>query len=406
MRLRGKHGLTRTLRLSLLVTALTLVLAAGVAQAGGASFEPGAPGLGDPYFPLDGNGGYDVKHYLLEITYDPATDVLTGKATISARAKQNLSQFNLDFVGLTVESIKVGGGAAEWERKGGELTVIPHSGIPKGDSFTTVVRYEGVPEPIEDALGTSGVIPTDDGVVIVGQPHVAATWFPANDHPLDKAAYTFRIMVPSRAGSDRQRQTGAQANEQWVDDLDVERKRADGVIPCDDSRWRVRPPRLPDQRSSLLGRDRPEALRSPRAANRGPVRHLPEGRPLVQAPDAHDLRAGGWRDTLVCDYARYRARMGLRLRRSPHSGRERLDDASRPERAYEQKHGFLVPLLASAAPFPRALPNRQRGRDMLAGRLVREVAGGEREERRVGAVEGRPLQVRGEQCQGVDQLRE
>jgi len=109
-------------------------------------------------------------NYLLEITYDPATDVLTGKATISARATQNLSQFNLDFVGLTVESIKVGGGAAEWERNGGELTVIPHSGIPKGDSFTTIVRYEGVPEPIEDALGTSGVIPTDDGVVIVGQP--------------------------------------------------------------------------------------------------------------------------------------------------------------------------------------------------------------------------------------------
>ena len=90
MRLRGKHGLTRTLRLSLLVTALMLALAAGVAQAGGASFEPGAPGLGDPYFPLDGNGGYDVKHYLLEITYDPATDVLTGKATISARAKSSL----------------------------------------------------------------------------------------------------------------------------------------------------------------------------------------------------------------------------------------------------------------------------------------------------------------------------
>ena len=62
IRLRGKHGLTRTLRLSLLVTALMLALAAGVAQAGGATFEPGAPGLGDPYFPLDGNGGYDVKH--------------------------------------------------------------------------------------------------------------------------------------------------------------------------------------------------------------------------------------------------------------------------------------------------------------------------------------------------------
>ena len=26
-----------------------------------ARFKPGAPGVGDPYFPMDGNGGYDVR---------------------------------------------------------------------------------------------------------------------------------------------------------------------------------------------------------------------------------------------------------------------------------------------------------------------------------------------------------
>ena len=71
----------------------------GVAAAAGGSFAPGSPGLGDEYFPLDGNGGYDVKHYDLDLAYDPATDVLTGVATISARATQNLSRFNLDFDG-------------------------------------------------------------------------------------------------------------------------------------------------------------------------------------------------------------------------------------------------------------------------------------------------------------------
>ena len=47
-------------------------------------FGPGAPGIGDPYFPLDGNGGYDVRHYDLDLTYDPDTDLLTGVATITA----------------------------------------------------------------------------------------------------------------------------------------------------------------------------------------------------------------------------------------------------------------------------------------------------------------------------------
>src|SRR5918996_2758913 len=50
-------------------------------------YTPGAAGAGDPYFPLDGNGGYDVNHYLLDVSYDPATDVLTGEATLKARAE-------------------------------------------------------------------------------------------------------------------------------------------------------------------------------------------------------------------------------------------------------------------------------------------------------------------------------
>ena len=72
-------------------------------------FRPGAPGVGDPYYPLYGNGGYDVRHYDLSVSYDPATDVLVGRAVILARATQDLSQFNLDLQGLTVRSVTVDG---------------------------------------------------------------------------------------------------------------------------------------------------------------------------------------------------------------------------------------------------------------------------------------------------------
>src|SRR4051812_47560499 len=73
------------------------------------SGSPGAPGLGDPYFPLDGNGGYATSHYGLDLRYDPTTDWLDGVATINARATQSLSAFNLDLIGLTVRSISVDG---------------------------------------------------------------------------------------------------------------------------------------------------------------------------------------------------------------------------------------------------------------------------------------------------------
>jgi Peptidase M1 N-terminal domain len=180
----------------------TALAPAGASGGGGGDFRPGAPGVGDDYFPLYGNGGYDVKHYLLKVSYDPATDRLVGVATISARATQNLSSFNLDFVGLTVRSIKVNGRSAGWSRTDHELTVTPRHGLRKGRKFTTVVRYDGVPITQQIVLGPgftieAGFIHTDDGAIIAGQPEVAASWFPVNDHPIAKASYTFVVTAPA-----------------------------------------------------------------------------------------------------------------------------------------------------------------------------------------------------------------
>ncbi len=190
------RGRRRRLTALVVAAAAALVLAPGTAQAQSErkpEFTPGAPGIGDPYFPLDGNGGYDVRHYLLDVAYDPDSDELTGKATISARATQNLSSFNLDFDGLTIRSITVDGRRADWSRDGDELTVVPRNGIRDGARFTVVVKYDGIPETLPDG---SGFFHTDDGALVIGQPHVADTWFPVNDHPIDKASYTISITVP------------------------------------------------------------------------------------------------------------------------------------------------------------------------------------------------------------------
>jgi Peptidase family M1 domain/Peptidase M1 N-terminal domain len=178
------------------VTALVIALSPIGDASGRARFSPGAPGVGDPYFPLDGNGGYEVQHYGLNVTYDPATDRLVGVVTIEAMATENLSRFNLDFDGLTVRSIRVDGRRAMWDRDHGELMITPQDGLRKDQPFVTVVHYGGIPKPIRDALGVSGPLPTDDGVLILGEPHGASTWFPANDHPTDKASFTFDITVP------------------------------------------------------------------------------------------------------------------------------------------------------------------------------------------------------------------
>lgn len=122
---------------------------------------------------------------------------MSGTATITATATQFLSRFNLDLDGLKVRSITVNGAPAKWHRSQGELVITPASPLPNVVAFTTVIVYDGIPGPIPDNE-FGGWIATDDGVVVAGQPHGAATWFPANDHPIDKASFTFHVSVPDR----------------------------------------------------------------------------------------------------------------------------------------------------------------------------------------------------------------
>lgn len=176
------------------VVAFGLLSGTGVVAAAAVGApSPGSPGLGDPYFPLAGNGGYDVAHYNLTVDYDPGSDELEGVARIRAEATQTLSSYNLDLDGLEVRSVTVDGTNAEWTRKGGELTVTPARPLRAGRDFVTVVSYDGVPVQLRHG---PGVIPTDDGALILGEPAGASTWFPVNDHPLDKASYTVAVTVP------------------------------------------------------------------------------------------------------------------------------------------------------------------------------------------------------------------
>jgi aminopeptidase N len=161
------------------------------------SFAPGAADVGDPYLPGYGNGGYDVAGYALRLRYDPATDTLSGTATVTATATADLSRFNLDLSGLTVESVRVDGAAARHTRDAAELVVTPARGLARGTRFTVEVAYRGVPAPIvSPGLGAAGFAATGDGAIALGEPESASTWFPVNDHPRDKATYDLQLTVP------------------------------------------------------------------------------------------------------------------------------------------------------------------------------------------------------------------
>jgi aminopeptidase N len=155
---------------------------------------PGAPGIGDAYFPRAGNGGYDVRGYEIELRYDPSSDRLTGRTTITATVTRNLSRFNLDLV-LPATAVQVDGAPADHTQSGGELVVTPDRPLISGTTVTVRVDYAGVPSQTR-LDGESPWVRTADGAVAVGQPEIAAWWFPSNDHPVDKANVAVTVTVP------------------------------------------------------------------------------------------------------------------------------------------------------------------------------------------------------------------
>lgn len=160
--------------------------------------DPGDEGVGDDYYPNLGNGGYDVQTYELDLTVDMAENFVEATATIQALATQDLSSFNLDFWGMEISEITVDGTAAEFTREGGELTITPAEPLTTDAEFTVTVAYSGVPgEGLEEAGAqySEGWQYFRDKVMVAGEPSGASTWFPVNEHPSDKALYSYRITV-------------------------------------------------------------------------------------------------------------------------------------------------------------------------------------------------------------------
>ena len=183
---------------TLSATALAAALLLSAACSAGEEPSAGSPGLGDPLYPNLGNGGYEVSHYTLTLDVDVDRNFVSGKASIEANATQALSSFNLDMRGLTVLETRVSDRPGNHSRSGNELTIAPDAPIRNGEAFTVEVLYEGQPTPDEiPGIGLqAGWVRYPTGIYAVGEPWGSSTWFPLNEHPSDKASYTFVVTVP------------------------------------------------------------------------------------------------------------------------------------------------------------------------------------------------------------------
>lgn len=151
----------------------------------------------DSYTPDSGTTMLRVEHYDLTLDYRIAPNRLAGHARLRVRLLEDSSAFELDLAGLQVSKAIVDGTRARWRQRGRKLIVLPRRTYQRGTVSTVEISYAGNPQPAMGMWGDVGWEELTDGVLVAGQPNGAATWFPCNDHPSNKADFRISVLVES-----------------------------------------------------------------------------------------------------------------------------------------------------------------------------------------------------------------
>lgn len=170
----------------LAVLALFATAALGSAQT---TPEPPPVEAGLPAAPGEYDLALDIRHYDVELSLG-APEIL-GRATLAVRPN-GATELPLDFTGLGISAVRVGGQAAEYEYVDGKLT-IPLPATDAGADLDVTVEYSGTPD---DGLIIRDNVHGNPTAFVDNWPNRTRFWLPSVDHPADKATATFTVHAP------------------------------------------------------------------------------------------------------------------------------------------------------------------------------------------------------------------
>ena len=159
----------------------------------------------DPYAPELGNNGYDIKHFDISIQLDPqkAFEIIDASVIISLETTQILSEIELDFIGYTISSIKLLNSSSklEFDRSDSKLIVFLPEEVSEKTVLDIQINYKGIAVKeksrfVDFAPSVGFFYPDREHMFIASEPDGARYWLPCNDHPQDKATYSFAITTP------------------------------------------------------------------------------------------------------------------------------------------------------------------------------------------------------------------
>lgn len=144
---------------------------------------------------------YDVQHYQFNIELSDASDTIKGKAVITIKLLEPLSDILLDFStattgkGMHVQSCTMDGKIIDATAKEGneKLGLVWKDALPSGSTHTFTIEYKGIPA---DGLIISKNMYGHRSFFADNWPNRGHKWLPCIDDPADKATVEFIVTAP------------------------------------------------------------------------------------------------------------------------------------------------------------------------------------------------------------------
>jgi aminopeptidase N len=138
----------------------------------------------------------DAIHYRIQLDIKENTDEIKAETEILlAAGADSIRQVTLDFAGLIVDGVAEDGKPARFTRSDEKLNIALQGNYRRGDRLRLAVKYHGRPA---DGLFIKKNKFGDPSAFADNWPNRARYWFPAIDHPYDKATVEFFITAPAR----------------------------------------------------------------------------------------------------------------------------------------------------------------------------------------------------------------
>jgi aminopeptidase N len=144
--------------------------------------------------------GVDAIHYVFRLSFNDASDEISGESTITLKLAAGVSEVSLDLIsatggrGMTVAAVTVGGKPVQFVHQADRLRVPLSKPAGAGEEIAVGVTYRGIPA---QGLRIINNIHGERTAFSENWPNRARHWLPMIDHPYDKATGEFVVTAPA-----------------------------------------------------------------------------------------------------------------------------------------------------------------------------------------------------------------